>query len=150
MKDGAFLFPAEAPETGSSCELHVFPCTHDTQCCQDAWNLFYLLGTGQSTCPVHGNPSDFSPNCSAQQPCTIAAAGCHGSSNSGISSEISSIAEDTLSILLEKKDRAKDLPKEQKAPQLRLQWRLIGLARTFMSAFPKENNYKSQCCSPLQ
>lgn len=148
--DRAFVFPAEAPETGSSCELHAFPCTHATRCNQDALNLFHLLGTGQSTCPVCGNPSDISPSYSAQQPCTIAAADCHGSSNSGISSEISSVAEDTPDILLQIKDRAKDPPKEQKAPQPRLQQRLIGLAGRFMSTFPKENNYKSQCCSPLQ
>lgn len=138
IKDGAFMFPAEAQETGSSCELHVYPCTNATQCTQGGLNLFYLLRTGQRTCPVHGNPRDISPSYSAQ----IAAAGCHGSGPSGISSETYSFAEDTLSVLLEiKKDRAKDLPKEQKAPQPRLQWRLSGLAWRFGSAFPKENNY---------
>lgn len=123
IRDGAFMFPTEVPETSRSCELPAYPCTNATQCIQDALNLFYLLRTRQRMCPVHGNPSDISPSYSAQQPCMIAAACCHGSGPSGISSEISSVAEDTLAVLLEEKHRAKDPVKDQEAPQPRLQWR---------------------------
>lgn len=52
VRDKAFMFPAEAPETDSLCELHAFACIRAIKCTQDAANHSYLLRRQDRVCAL--------------------------------------------------------------------------------------------------
>lgn len=68
---------------------------------------------------VYGSPTLFSHSYSAEQPCTMSAADCHGSSSAVASSDISSSAEDSLHFRYVEKQRVKGDLKETESSTTR-------------------------------